>query len=159
MDSPAKIADMYTKLGASRTYVYAVGRACDNGKISRRVRANLMAEIHNLTCSDRIAPVLFYTRRRKLLRLRWKACNAWGETDILMVRAFTLSPPCDPANERIRRVPDGPHFARLAIVHRWGGYSGDPAHAHRPRVQRGVESMKNTTMNVHRTCVHIHMTQ
>ncbi|KAF8315208.1 acyl-CoA dehydrogenase NM domain-like protein [Clavulina sp. PMI_390] len=31
-----KIADMYTKLGASRAYVYAVARACDQGKISRR---------------------------------------------------------------------------------------------------------------------------
>lgn len=35
--SPAKIADMYTKLNASRSYVYAVARACDKGKISRRV--------------------------------------------------------------------------------------------------------------------------
>ncbi|KIJ24946.1 hypothetical protein M422DRAFT_274166 [Sphaerobolus stellatus SS14] len=32
----AKIADMYTKLNASRSYVYAVGRACDKGQISRR---------------------------------------------------------------------------------------------------------------------------
>lgn len=32
----AKIADMYTKLNASRSYVYAVARACDKGKISRR---------------------------------------------------------------------------------------------------------------------------
>ncbi|KAJ7217063.1 acyl-CoA dehydrogenase NM domain-like protein [Mycena pura] len=31
-----KIADMYTNLNASRSYVYAVGRACDLGKISRR---------------------------------------------------------------------------------------------------------------------------
>ncbi|KAG8929134.1 hypothetical protein FRC02_005971 [Tulasnella sp. 418] len=31
-----KIADMYTKLNASRSYVYAVGRACDKGHISRR---------------------------------------------------------------------------------------------------------------------------
>ncbi|KAF8584069.1 acyl-CoA dehydrogenase NM domain-like protein [Ramaria rubella] len=28
--------DMYTKLNASRSYVYAVGRACDRGQISRR---------------------------------------------------------------------------------------------------------------------------
>ena len=28
---------MYTKLNASRAYVYAVGRACDRGQISRRV--------------------------------------------------------------------------------------------------------------------------
>lgn len=33
----AKIADMYTKLSASRSYVYAVGRACDRGEVSRRV--------------------------------------------------------------------------------------------------------------------------
>ncbi|PFH54238.1 hypothetical protein AMATHDRAFT_72743 [Amanita thiersii Skay4041] len=32
----AKIADMYTKLNASRSYVYAVAKACDRGKISRR---------------------------------------------------------------------------------------------------------------------------
>ncbi|KAK7467530.1 hypothetical protein VKT23_004583 [Stygiomarasmius scandens] len=32
----AKIADMYTKMNASRSYVYAVARACDRGKISRR---------------------------------------------------------------------------------------------------------------------------
>ncbi|KAG5354061.1 hypothetical protein C0989_009759 [Termitomyces sp. Mn162] len=32
----AKIADMYTKLNASRSYVYAVARACDRGNISRR---------------------------------------------------------------------------------------------------------------------------
>ncbi|KAF9246362.1 acyl-CoA dehydrogenase/oxidase [Melanogaster broomeanus] len=32
----AKIADMYTKINASRSYVYAVARACDHGHISRR---------------------------------------------------------------------------------------------------------------------------
>ncbi|KAF8623452.1 hypothetical protein AX15_006238 [Amanita polypyramis BW_CC] len=32
----AKIADMYTKLNASRSYVYAVARACDRGKVSRK---------------------------------------------------------------------------------------------------------------------------
>ncbi|TFK42476.1 acyl-CoA dehydrogenase/oxidase [Crucibulum laeve] len=32
----AKIADMYTKLNASRSYVYAVARACDRGRTSRR---------------------------------------------------------------------------------------------------------------------------
>ena len=31
-----KIADMYTKLTASRSLVYAVARACDNGHVSRR---------------------------------------------------------------------------------------------------------------------------
>ncbi|TFK30039.1 isovaleryl-CoA dehydrogenase [Coprinopsis marcescibilis] len=32
----AKIADMYTKLSASRAYVYAVAKACDQGKVSRK---------------------------------------------------------------------------------------------------------------------------
>jgi len=31
-----KIADMYTKMTASRSYVYAVARACDQGHVSRR---------------------------------------------------------------------------------------------------------------------------
>nr|GAT50703.1 isovaleryl-CoA dehydrogenase [Mycena chlorophos] len=31
-----KIADMYTSLNASRSYVYAVARACDQGRVSRR---------------------------------------------------------------------------------------------------------------------------
>ncbi|GJE87109.1 isovaleryl-CoA dehydrogenase [Phanerochaete sordida] len=31
-----KIADMYTKMNASRSYVYAVARACDAGQVSRR---------------------------------------------------------------------------------------------------------------------------
>ncbi|KAI8812374.1 acyl-CoA dehydrogenase/oxidase [Cladochytrium replicatum] len=32
----AKLADMYTKLSASRAYVYAVARACDNGHVSNK---------------------------------------------------------------------------------------------------------------------------
>jgi len=32
-----KLADMYTKLMATRAYVYAVARACDHGKVSRKV--------------------------------------------------------------------------------------------------------------------------
>ena len=35
-----KIADMYTKLNASRSYVYAVARACDQGRISHKVSAD-----------------------------------------------------------------------------------------------------------------------
>ncbi|KAJ1878236.1 hypothetical protein H4R99_005690 [Coemansia sp. RSA 1722] len=31
-----KLADMYTKLNASRAYVYAVARACDQGKVSNK---------------------------------------------------------------------------------------------------------------------------
>ncbi|KAJ1766344.1 hypothetical protein LPJ74_005935 [Coemansia sp. RSA 1843] len=31
-----KLADMYTKLNASRAYVYAVARACDKGQVSNK---------------------------------------------------------------------------------------------------------------------------
>jgi isovaleryl-CoA dehydrogenase len=31
-----KVADMYTKLNASRAYVYAVARACDKGQVSNK---------------------------------------------------------------------------------------------------------------------------
>ncbi len=36
----AKVADMYTQLNASRAYVYAVARACDNGEICNRDAAS-----------------------------------------------------------------------------------------------------------------------
>src|SRR6202034_4564481 len=32
----AKVADMYTALGASRAYVYAVASACESGRVKRR---------------------------------------------------------------------------------------------------------------------------
>lgn len=37
VDQLVAYIDMYTKLNASRSYVYAVARACDRGQISRRV--------------------------------------------------------------------------------------------------------------------------
>ncbi|EGG05964.1 uncharacterized protein MELLADRAFT_52672 [Melampsora larici-populina 98AG31] len=47
-----KIADMYTKISASRSYVYAVARACDQGKVSRRDCAGVI-----LYTSDRALEV------------------------------------------------------------------------------------------------------
>ena len=37
-----KVADMYTELNASRAYLYAVARACDNGMVSRRDAASVI---------------------------------------------------------------------------------------------------------------------
>jgi isovaleryl-CoA dehydrogenase len=37
MNTTVLTADMYTKLSASRAYVYAVARACDAGNVSRQV--------------------------------------------------------------------------------------------------------------------------
>lgn len=36
-EAKLKVSDMYTKLSASRAYVYAVARACDAGNVSRQV--------------------------------------------------------------------------------------------------------------------------
>ncbi|KAI0818982.1 acyl-CoA dehydrogenase/oxidase [Irpex lacteus] len=47
-----KIADMYTKMNAARSYVYAVARACDDGKVSRRDCAGVI-----LYSSDRAVEV------------------------------------------------------------------------------------------------------
>jgi isovaleryl-CoA dehydrogenase len=37
-----KIADMYTAMNASRAYVYAVARACDNGRVTRQDAAGVI---------------------------------------------------------------------------------------------------------------------
>ncbi len=37
-----KLADMYTELNASRSYLYAVARACDNGKVHRKDAASVI---------------------------------------------------------------------------------------------------------------------
>lgn len=100
--SAAKIADMYTKLNASRSYVYSVARACDRGRISRRVSnagefyaplfGSYLDSMVVLTVNGgRTALVLSFTRRRKPLRLLWRACNALGETAISTVRRFMRS--------------------------------------------------------------------
>ena len=36
-----KMADMYTKLMATRAYVYTVAKACDQGKVSRKVSSSI----------------------------------------------------------------------------------------------------------------------
>lgn len=50
---------MYTKINASRSYVYAVARACDQGHISRRVccmsfRYPLMSHVYHKDCAGAI---------------------------------------------------------------------------------------------------------
>ena len=36
-----RMADMYTKLMATRAYVYTVAKACDQGKVSRKVSSGI----------------------------------------------------------------------------------------------------------------------
>jgi len=74
-----KIADMYVKLNSTRSYVYAVARGCDRGRISRRVRLGLFIIVTQLTWkffTSRIALAQSSIRLRKLSRSQWKRCNA-----------------------------------------------------------------------------------
>ena len=59
---------MYTKLNASRSYVYAVAKACDEGKVSRRVRASVIVTAFacgSLLCSSQdCAGAILYSSDR-----------------------------------------------------------------------------------------------
>ena len=59
---------MYTKLNASRAYVYAVAKACDEGKVSRRVRASFIVTVFacgSLLCSSQdCAGAILYSSDR-----------------------------------------------------------------------------------------------
>lgn len=50
--APTTLPDMYTKLNATRSYIYAVARACDAGHVSRRDCAGAI-----LYASDRAVEV------------------------------------------------------------------------------------------------------
>ena len=55
---------MYTKLNASRSYVYAVARACDRGQISRRVRIKPLAPILSLMIAKDCAGAILYSTEK-----------------------------------------------------------------------------------------------
>src|SRR5258707_661280 len=83
-----KIADMYVKLNSSRSYVYAVAKGCDRGRISRRVRLKPFLAVTWFTrrfSVYRTVPVQFFTQLRRLSRSHWKRCNAWVGMGISMV--------------------------------------------------------------------------
>ena len=65
---PGKIADMYTKLNASRSYVYAVARACDQGRISRKVSVDPCGSVEakespGTYCKDCAGAILYSTEK------------------------------------------------------------------------------------------------
>jgi isovaleryl-CoA dehydrogenase len=67
---------MYTKMNASRSYVYAVARACDAGKISRRVRLSshgkyLVPHIFHQDCAGAI---LYSTEKAVEVALEGMQC-------------------------------------------------------------------------------------
>jgi isovaleryl-CoA dehydrogenase len=58
---------MYTKLNASRSYVYAVARACDRGQISRRVMPRsfcLLSFLSHIVFSKDCAGAILYSTEK-----------------------------------------------------------------------------------------------
>src|ERR1700761_3427309 len=71
------VADMYTKLNSSRSYVYAVARACDRGQISRRVsnfisRSIYISNRHHL--KDCAGAILYSTEKAIEVALEAMQC-------------------------------------------------------------------------------------
>jgi isovaleryl-CoA dehydrogenase len=60
------LPDMYTKLNASRSYVYAVARACDSGRVSRRVSPLSSILAQHLTCKKDCAGAILYSTERSI---------------------------------------------------------------------------------------------
>ena len=68
---------MYTKLNASRSYVYAVARACDRGKISRKVCLSCEIYVKPLTCyfdQDCAGAILYSTENAVQVALEAMQC-------------------------------------------------------------------------------------
>jgi len=92
---------MYTKINASRSYVYSVARACDRGRVSRRVsngKKNFFPVLGPLTRMDNGGALLSrtvlersFTRPRERSRLLLKACNALEATGISTVSLISNS--------------------------------------------------------------------
>jgi len=66
---------MYTKLNASRSYVYAVARACDRGKISRKVRVfDALSESQLNFDQDCAGAILYSTEKAVEVALEAMQC-------------------------------------------------------------------------------------
>lgn len=84
------LADMYTKLSASRAYTYNVAIACDNGNVSNRVPLKKMdstrawirnSEVFYYTLLNRIVLELFSMLLNGLLNVLWMRSSVWVEMD------------------------------------------------------------------------------
>lgn len=129
-----KIADMYTKLEASRAYVYAVARACDSGHVSRRVSHYLFSVGCTLTESasqDCAGSILYSTEKAIEVALEGMQClggNGYinGQSDyahpVLVLLIFFL------VSQNFRRVASCEMRActpLAQVLRRFGGCSLD----------------------------------
>lgn len=130
---------MYTKLNASRSYVYAVGRACDRGQISRRDCAGAI-----LYSSDRAVEVT-------MEGMQMLGGNGYINGKRVQP-SLCISPLCPPpplqmtqltmysshpylrTHARARRIPGSPYAARRTSVHSRSGHARDPTDVDRPNV-------------------------
>lgn len=105
-----KIADMYVAMNASRSYVYAVARACDAGHVSRRVRPRRLLTSKRsdmLTSFEcRIARVRFCTRLRRRSKSLWRLSSVSEGMDISTVRfSFSALPLFHPSHSLFLALP------------------------------------------------------
>lgn len=70
----ADTSDMYTKLSASRAYVYAVARACDAGNVSRQVCAMQYADGLELMEQDCAGAILYSSDRAVEVAMEAQQC-------------------------------------------------------------------------------------
>ncbi len=107
-----KLADMYTLTNASKAYVYAVGRACDLGKVTRRDAAGAILYAAEKCDADRAAGHPGIGRERLHQRVPDGPAAARREVVRDRRRHFGNSPHADrPRIIRAQSLSPRPHAA------------------------------------------------
>lgn len=115
---------MYTKIGASRSYVYAVARACDLGHVSRRVCCmsfwNLL--ISHVRRKDCAGAILYSTERAIEVAMEGMQClggNGYINGQCCRIAISTS------IFEKFFRVPHGQDIKRLEALCCWCRHTGN----------------------------------
>jgi len=112
---------MYTKLSASRAYVYAVARAADAGKVSREDCAGAILLVSDHACEVAMDAQQCFGGNGYINGVYWHQEGPKKMNAVVNMR-------------RLRGRPPPP---RRAPVHCWRGHAGDPPRPYWSYVQRG----------------------
>ena len=137
---------MYTKLNASRSYVYAVAKACDQGKVSRRVSTAIVPLIElpaDRRCYRHLrkdcAGAILYSSDRAV-EVTMEAMQMLGGNGYINGMCPRLSPDHLLTPAHALRISHRPVPPRCASVHSGRRHAGNQENAHRARIQRGVQA-------------------
>lgn len=83
----AKMADMYTRLSACRTYVYSVARACDTGHVNSKVHVQLYSRGRSRV-SWVFGSVFMQTQHTYKYRMRTKCRSRFSDVRYKLVIAL-----------------------------------------------------------------------